>query len=86
VRAPASPPPPLFMVLSPVNPPSLPEPPLGPRADLVEWRRRSAPDLPFYNHIMSKRIEIGVWRTNQQNYAKQANSRIDNDSEDDEWE
>jgi hypothetical protein len=56
------------------------------RADLVEWRRRSAPDLPFYNHIMSKRIEIGVWRTNQQNYAKQANSRIDNDSEDDEWE
>eukprot|EP01047_Picozoa_sp_COSAG01_P006054 COSAG01_NODE_215_length_21709_cov_141.101217_31_plen_230_part_00 len=31
VRAPASPPPPLFMVLSPVNPPNLPEPPLGPR-------------------------------------------------------
>jgi hypothetical protein len=56
------------------------------RADLVEWRRWSAPDLPFYNHIMSNRIETGVWRTNQQNYAKQANSRIDDDSEDDEWE
>jgi hypothetical protein len=46
----------------------------------LEWRRRSAPDLPFYNYIMSKRK-----RSDQQN-AKQANSHIDDDSEDDEWE
>ena len=35
---------------------------------------------------MSKRSYISVWRTNQQNYAKQANNHIDDDSEDDEWE
>eukprot|EP01047_Picozoa_sp_COSAG01_P024017 COSAG01_NODE_1470_length_10206_cov_12.111408_3_plen_86_part_00 len=50
------------------------------RADLVEWRRRSAPGLPFYNYIMSKR------KRNDQQNAKKATSHIDDDSEDDEWE
>eukprot|EP01047_Picozoa_sp_COSAG01_P065338 COSAG01_NODE_8808_length_2652_cov_1.687427_4_plen_178_part_00 len=54
------------------------------RGDLVAWKRESAPDLPFYNHIMKKR-KSNDW-LNARYHAKRANSHIDDDSEDDEWE
>jgi hypothetical protein len=51
------------------------------RGDLVEWRRRSAPDLPFYNHVMKKRKSQARCAN-----ARRVNKAVDDASEDNESE
>eukprot|EP01047_Picozoa_sp_COSAG01_P012214 COSAG01_NODE_545_length_15679_cov_68.030167_12_plen_104_part_00 len=58
VRADALASPPLFMVLSPVNPPSLPEPPLGPTCRPPTHVHAPHPPGPYTLHSTSSSSEL----------------------------